>query len=546
MKTTVHMLRVLVLLALLLSCGRAQAQVNTGGGSVSLPTTLSAQGAYQVTTVACGAVPNCYQVAGDVRVTADCATTNLSPTVTSATAAFTLSDVGKKLFCINRTNGAAVQRGTVLSVQSATSLTSSANSSATCAGTCTLELGTDDAPQFKAAYLAAIAANKGIALPCGIFLLDSNAPVFDTTNNSLYSEHFSISGCSGGGSNSTTFILGPDLLDSTGVLLADMTYTGGPTFPIWAHGASEIVQDLQVTGLSYLSSANYQIMLGARAHNLRIFDTNSSNASGCLDIKGGGESYYDRLNLQTSNGGLQTNTCSGVLIDGSVTPAQGQSVVRDSILAFLSGYGVTCNTNGFSCSLDDVYMLNVGSVSNDMVQCFLSTVCNIHGGYYSVLSGAPLPFADFSVGNNSPQNILNLDDVHVNQGNQASFVFNSTGGPIHVHNSAFYGLTASTVFSSNVSYTFTNGGGNFLGVLPTTNLPTFVVTSSEAGTGTCSANAATITFKGSYLAAPIVTISPNTSASTGDQITAATTTTATVHCNGATDAFNFTVTPNPF
>ena len=50
MKTTVHMLRVLVLLALLLSYGRAQAQVNTGGsGSVSLPTTLSAPGVFTST-----------------------------------------------------------------------------------------------------------------------------------------------------------------------------------------------------------------------------------------------------------------------------------------------------------------------------------------------------------------------------------------------------------------------------------------------------------------------------------------------------------------
>src|SRR6185437_4688515 len=315
----------LLLAALLICAAPATAQkkhgkvgsIWGGGGSVTLPTTLTAPGVVQV-SIDCGGsvLTNCFKVAGDVRVTADCATTNLSATITSATANFTNADIGKFIFCINRTNGAAVQRGTVLSVQSATSLTSSANSAATVTGA-TMELGTDDAPNFKAAYTAAIAANKGIAIPCGVFFLDSNSPVFDATSGTGYSQHYSLSGCSAGGTNSTTFIIGPDLEDLGGDLVVKMPIVSpdGP-FPLWTHGSSFDVSNFQITGLSYKSPATYNVIEAIRARNIRIYDTNSSNAAGCFDIgvfsNFPGEQNYDRINIQTTNGGLIGNNCNAV------------------------------------------------------------------------------------------------------------------------------------------------------------------------------------------------------------------------------------------
>jgi len=554
----------LLLAALLICAAPATAQkkhgkvgsIWGGGGSVTLPTTLTAPGVVQV-SIDCGGsvLTNCFKVAGDVRVTADCATTNLSATITSATANFTNADIGKFIFCINRTNGAAVQRGTVLSVQSATSLTSSANSAATVTGA-TMELGTDDAPNFKAAYTAAIAANKGIAIPCGVFFLDSNSPVFDATSGTGYSQHYSLSGCSAGGTNSTTFIIGPDLEDLGGDLVVKMPIVSpdGP-FPLWTHGSSFDVSNFQITGLSYKSPATYNVIEAIRARNIRIYDTNSSNAAGCFDIgvfsNFPGEQNYDRINIQTTNGGLIGNNCNAVFISQSTnpitSPAQGDNVLSDSVIAYISGFGVQCLTNGtgFACDLRNDYFLNVGSNSGtftDMLQCVNTSVCNIEGGYYGLSAPTTQPFADFS---NDSTSVINMDNVLVSQGGVSSFVFNGAGGVFKVRNSIFRGLTAADVFSTNLPKFYVEDGNSF-SVLPTTNVPTYIVTSSEAGTGTCASNAAPITFKGTYLAAPIVTISPNTSASTGDQITAATTTTATVHCNGATDAFNFTVTPNPF
>jgi hypothetical protein len=68
---------------------------------------------------------------------------------------------------------------------------------------------------------------------------------------------------------------------------------------------------------------------------------------------------------------------------------------------------------------------------------------------------------------------------------------------------------------------------------------------SETQTGSCTTNAATVTFKFVYSIAPLVLVSVTTSGSTGAQATSTNTTTATIHCNGASDAFVATVYPNP-
>jgi hypothetical protein len=95
--------------------------------------------------------------------------------------------------------------------------------------------------------------------------------------------------------------------------------------------------------------------------------------------------------------------------------------------------------------------------------------------------------------------------------------------------------------------TFINAGLNLItnGTLANSFAGTIVALPSETQTGTCAANAATVTFKLTYLVAPIVNVSDTTSASTGAQATSTTTTTATIHCNGATDTFVATVVPNP-
>lgn len=107
MKTTVHMLRVLVLLALLLSYGRAQAQVNTGGGSLSLPTTLNAT----VISPNCSGT-GCLQISASAfaQVVTDATTTSGSSTITcpNSDCNFASTDVGKTVWATTPGTGVGV------------------------------------------------------------------------------------------------------------------------------------------------------------------------------------------------------------------------------------------------------------------------------------------------------------------------------------------------------------------------------------------------------------------------------------------------------
>jgi len=489
-------------------------------------------------------------VKGDVRITADCATTNASPTVTSATGNFTTADANKLLFCINRATGAAVQRGSVLSVQSTTSLTSTANSTATTTGAA-LEIGTDDAPAFHNAYNAAVAANQGISIPCGMFLLDSNAPVFNEGTGNP-SENYSFSGCSPGGeTNSTLFVLGPDLLDTAGDLVASIPLlASGAVFPAFNHGSSYSVSNLQITGLSYLSAAAFNVINVPRAWNVRIYDMNSTAT--CWDVTHlgafGGEQNYRNLNIQTNSGGLMTHNCNGVnLTTGSTDgTAQGDNVVADSIIAWMSGVGVRCSTGGGAgaiglCTLRDDYFFQVGSATANVVSINNESMMDVFGGYYLP---APTAASIFASDGTAGTGVV-LEGVNVNANSRP--VFSPDGNYMKVHDSIFTGVLPSNFFTStNIGTShFYNLGGNSLSALPTTNIPIYVDTPSETQTVTCSSSAAMVTYRATYLANPLFTAYDQTTAGLVT-VTSQSLTALTLGCPGASDVLNVTLTPNPF
>jgi hypothetical protein len=492
-----------------------------------------------------------FSVAGDVRLTADCATTNASPTVTSATANFTSADVGKKLFCINPSTGAAVNRGTVSTVGSTTSITSSANSTATTTGA-TLVVGTDDAPAFHAAYNAAIVASQGIVIPCGVYLLDSNAPVFNEGATGNPAQNYSISGCSSGGeTNATLFILGPDLLDTAGDLVASIPLlASGAVFPVFNHGSSYSVSNLQIEGLSYLSAAAFNVIDVPRAWNVRIFDMNSTATCWNVTHLGayGGEQNYRNLNIQTNSGGLATHNCNGVdITQGSIDgTAQGDNVVSDSIIAVISGSAVRCSTAGGAgtvglCTLRNDYFTQDGSATANVVTVVNDSIIDIFGGYYLPAPAAVSIFgSDGSAGTG-----FVLEGVNVNANSRP--VFSPDGNYMKVRDSIFTGVSASNFFTStNISTShFYNLGGNSISALPTTNLPAYIETPSETQTVTCSAGAATVTYKATYLANPLFVVYDQTTTGVVT-VTSQSTTTLVLGCFGLSDVLTVTLTPNPF
>lgn len=97
-----------------------------------------------------------YGAVGDGKVVADVATTSGSKVITSASAAFTQADVGKKVM-INGANGTTdvPQVDTIASVQSATQATLTTNNAGATATGCQMVWGTDDTAAIKAAVDAA-------------------------------------------------------------------------------------------------------------------------------------------------------------------------------------------------------------------------------------------------------------------------------------------------------------------------------------------------------------------------------------------------------
>lgn len=110
-----------------------------------------------------------YGAVGDGRIKYDGATTSGSPTLTSATAAFTAADVGRTV--IFEHSPTSRQIATVSAYVSATSVTLSANASATTSAA-TFVIGTDDTAAVQAAIDAAYTAMGGIVqFDVGIYVL---------------------------------------------------------------------------------------------------------------------------------------------------------------------------------------------------------------------------------------------------------------------------------------------------------------------------------------------------------------------------------------
>jgi hypothetical protein len=119
------------------------------------------------------------------------------------------------------------------------------------------------------------------------------------------------------------------------------------------------------------------------------------------------------------------------------------------------------------------------------------------------------------------------------------------GCTVDIRDTIITTTTAARALFPNNSDKFFNHGNRGISGFTLGGTGKIISDPTESGTGACVASTATITFTaGPYLGNPIVTISDETTAG-GARISAKSTTTATVTCTGATDAFDYTVIPNP-
>lgn len=301
MKTTVHMLRVLVLLALLLSCGRAQAQVNTGGGSVSLPTTLSAQLSRN-----CGSFtsPQCIQINANGHYVID-ATSNSTTTVTcpNSDCNFTSNDsygrprmvVGQKIWATTQ-GGAAGTTAHLNSttfvcptttVASFTAQSVTLNLACTANGTANVVLiwGTDDGTT-----LASLDSTVGCAIVNAPdtgdgFIIDSQpflvvAPSCATNSGLTASVGTPAPGIQGNGfgTSSSVFVITPDFN------WAGCQTETGASQKVCIGGSARFVTNVQFWGTGLTSASNSNCASGA---NMTVVEaTPVSSVMYGLDVDG--------------------------------------------------------------------------------------------------------------------------------------------------------------------------------------------------------------------------------------------------------------------
>ena len=187
-----------------------------------------------------------------------------------------------------------------------------------------------------------------------------------------------------------------------------------------------------------------------------------------------------------------------------------------------------------------IHNANVGNMKCDLCNIqtgFGTNVTNPMIGYHNQTAGGVAVFRD--------SNLLFGNST----GSTASGAIEQTAsGTVILQNVELRARASGKVYSDvSGSRLFNQGGVTSAGLGGGITLNGVASSiAAEQQTGTCSSNAATVTFNLTYQFAPKVIIADSTSASTGAQITAVSTTTATVHCNGASDTFTVTTFWNPF
>jgi hypothetical protein len=526
--------------------------------------------------------PSTYGAKGGVRYTTSANFSNASQHVTCSAGDcgfLTTAKAGQIVLCTSFSayvNGGAFTQTllcpygtTITAVNSNTDVTISATPSLSCtptfSGACGFAWGTqDDSATLNAAALAAW-GTPGI---CGQLQITDNyffsQPIFDLTIAQL------SSACGGqfGGANVSgidSTQAGPALIGSgpqSGVLIPyNFNFAACVAIGCLFTTPNLFIDKMAINGLG-------QPATGVTPGQIVVATQGSSGGGSCTGSA--------MTNSAFSNWGVNQNMI-GVSIGGA---ACGMPSFSYNLVEM---FGATsCRFTGSSNDLPSYFSHNM-CFGNTSVSLTINTggIMNLDSNFIGGLIGSGATvlianggagqivnsrsngyFGEFQSSGATVQFNTGLGGLRWNSDGDDYFLVSSTSSP-----------SSAIVFASSAAVTFSmkntkilasgtnnrainqGGGGNTFinagynsitnGTLANVFGGTTIAQPSETQSGTCAANAATVTFNLTYTNAPLVTVSDTTSASTGAQATSTTTTTATIHCNGATDTFVATVTPNP-
>jgi hypothetical protein len=412
-----------------------------------------------------------YNAKFDARWTADGATTSGQPTVTSATVVFTQADVGKKIYTISSATGINRIIGTILSVQSATSVTASANASAT-ESSSALVVCTDDTTALVSAWNAAIAANKLLQLPGGAACV--SGPLFETIAPAGTQLGYSVLGA---GINNTTLVMTPDF-NFAGCTLGCIYGVTSNSFPfpsslhIWPQ-----VGEFSVTGMTSLFQG------GQTGHDL--FHSNAGAVYRNIEVNGVcGPSVTPIMVLSTEerayNMNFQGLNCLGVEGSPTLIDVVGGSVeIYGPILAYTNGARAITFEN---TSVDGAVYggLLVASGSNPGTNPHSSiALIGTNARLYGTVISPPVNANGIDV---DPTSTLEIHGAKCNAQTTPTTCLNVQAGGVALVQDFTVNLSGGAIAVANAGTLFDLGGNRGWGTTSTGLAPTCVMTTG-GGTG---------------------------------------------------------------
>jgi hypothetical protein len=430
-----------------------------------------------------------YGALANTRWTLDGSITNGSPTVTSASIAFTQADVGKTIYTVLPSTGQTKLIGTILSVQSATSCTASANASATQTG-CTLCVGTDDSVALQAAWAAALLAGGGtVYLPAGNMLISSQLFYLAGNTAAKVGGAYGVVG-QGSKSGGSTFVVSPNFN------WAGMQGSGFSAAVIFSYNAQAdaitpfqggYAANFSVTGLGSNfagSTAGTSFLYGQNGvdfFQISVLSVSGPTNGACLVLGTECRAFSPNIQPQIGSSGPAGPPSCIVLVNGA------DSIdIYSPILAYTGGWGIEF-ANNFDVQVFGGLIVGCGGAPGSNPHTCVNVVGSTHVGFH----GTVIELG--STGGSTPGNIyidgtssVFLEDVHLvggTTGNTSIWV--AAGGVLYALrvNNAVTGSESGI----NIAGSLFDLGGNNFGQTPTITGSVFG-TSSITGTAALAAN----------------------------------------------------------
>lgn len=507
----------------------------------------------------CATSSNCFVAHGDARWTGDCVTTSGQNTVSSASASFTAADNNKHIWCtdVNSADGAVYQTlcitGTFTYV-SATSGTVSNNATNSCAGTAGkyfLGIGFKDTTAVQNAYAASLTSNStfngppnSLVVDCGTYLVDA-IPFSANANNFQHNITFSVLPWY---PHCVTWMISDDFNFASCVSSVCFHFVSNGVEkslpPDWLQQSGfGVFRDMAILGPGLLLSSQagvtwFEPLRELRNVQIANLPGPSSTASTLIKmIYYTGGVYYCDIEPNSTN---TTNPPIALDINAHNITVQGNSFYNSV------GTFVQVETSNYADLIRDNYFGSVSTQTTPLINVVSGVLdTQITGNTFSLPGAANIGVqgaGNYTVTGRNILVVTNATSIGIKNlsGGQAM-----VGG--NLYNGAGVPINNAGVLNHSYGQDWTPASTS-----PSVNSGTWIPLQSESGTSACTTSTKAITFTwtsangGGYRAgAPTVVISDETTAG-GVKAGSITSSGFTATCTGATDAFDYTVTPNPF